>query len=463
MINQENKKKVFVKTYGCQMNEYDSEKMLMLLSDNFDRVESYESADLILVNTCSVREKGEHKLFGLLGKLRELKSEKPDLVIGVGGCVAQQEGENIIKRNSAVDFVIGTHNISLLPSMVKASQDNLGKQVAVDYREDWDELPDEFDALPDDTKIIASAFNSKVRALVAIQRGCDKKCAFCVVPTTRGPQVSRAEEEIIKEIKLKVRMGAREVMLLGQTVNSYGVDLKERKKFSDLVKKISEIEGVKRIRFTSPHPAEVKTDFIKLYSEIPQLCPHIHMPLQSGSNKILKAMNRNYKKERFLEIINEVRQVSPNISITTDIIVGFPGETEEDYLETIDLMKQVKFSQAFSFKYSIRPNTKAKEIYSKDQEVPEDVKTRRLCDLQALQEEHTLEFNKKFENQITSILVESVDKTKNTFKGRSDHNIYTDVFAENAKLPSLGDVIDVKVVRSTPHGFHANKIATIQY
>lgn len=454
---QELKKKVFVKTFGCQMNEYDTEKMLMLLSDSYDRVEEMEAADLVLVNTCSVREKGEHKLFGLLGRLRDIKKQRPDLIIGVGGCVAQQEGHNIITRNSAVDFVVGTHNISLIPSMVKASQNGLSSdskmsRVAIDYRDEWEELPDEFDAMPDKSKIVSSAFNTSVRALVAIQRGCDKKCAFCVVPMTRGPQVSRALDEIVKEIKLKVRMGAKEVLLLGQTVNSYGLDLSPRVRFSELVKRIAELDGVKRIRFTSPHPAEIRDDFIRLLGEIPALSPQIHMPLQSGSNRILKAMNRNYKRERYLEIINSLRQQRADVAISTDVIVGFPTETEEEFEETLEVMRIVKFNLAFSFKYSIRPHTKAISEYQSEDEVPECVKTDRLIKLQKLQEIHTLEFNSNLMGKHSEVLVESVDTEKKLVRGRNEYNIFSEVYCEGDFLPHVGSIIVAPVVRVSPHG-----------
>jgi tRNA-2-methylthio-N6-dimethylallyladenosine synthase len=455
------KKTVFVKTFGCQMNEYDTEKMLMLLSKDYDRVLEPDSADLVLVNTCSVREKGEHKLFGLLGRLRDLKSTNSQMIIGVGGCVAQQEGESIVKRNQAVDFVVGTHNISLVPSLISRVLDSRKRetftpQIAIDYRDEWEELPDEFDAMPENSKIVSSAFNSRVRALVAIQRGCNKHCSFCVVPTTRGPQVSRSIDEILKEIRLKVRMGVKEVLLLGQTVNSYGLDLSPRIKFSELVKRVSDIDGIERIRFTSPHPAEIRTDFISLYKEIPKLCPQIHMPLQSGSNRILKAMNRNYKVERFLEIINELKSTLPEIAISTDIIVGFPTETESEFQETINVMNEVKFHACFSYKYSVRPNTKANEQYGTHDEISEKIKKDRITRLQIIQDEHSLEFNNRFLNQEVKIFSENYSDSGYSVRGRTDFNIPAEFILEkDMKMPEIGKLLSGKVLRATPHGLKA--------
>lgn len=448
------KKKIYLKTFGCQMNEYDSEKMLLLLSSDYEKIDDVEKADLAIVNTCSVREKGEHKLFGLLGRLRQLKEKNPSLVIGVGGCVAQQEGESIIKRSPSVDFVVGTHNLSLIPSLVKNSINGNRHQVAIDYRDEWDELPDEFDSMPDENTIIPSAFNSSVRALVAIQRGCDKMCTYCVVPTTRGVQVSRDIKEIVKEITLKVRMGAKEVMLLGQTVNSYGIDLSPRVKFSELVKRVADIEGLERIRFTSPHPAEVRDDFIKLYNEIPTLCPHIHLPLQSGSNRILKLMNRNYKKERYLDIVNSLRDVRPDIALSTDIIVGFPTETDEDYNETIEMLKTVKYHIAFSFAYSKRPNTKAIQVFREDQEVFDELKKTRLRNLQLLQDDITLEINNSYIGSKLKVLVESDSKELSSAYGRTEHNVSVEFFRSNTLVnkPLKGSIIEGVVVRATPHG-----------
>lgn len=445
-------KKVFLKTYGCQMNEYDSEKMLAGLGSAYTRVEEANDADLVLINTCSVREKAEHKLYGLLGRMAQIKAKRPELIVGVGGCVAQQEGKNILSRNKAVDFVVGTHNISLVPSLVAQAASGAARAVAIDYREEWEDLPQDFDSAPlaaNHEASYGSAYNKSVRALVAIQRGCSKHCSFCVVPTTRGEEVSRDAAEIIREITLKVRLGAKEVMLLGQTVNSYGRDLTPRVRFHELIRQVAAIPGLERIRFTSPHPGEVKPEFIELFGEVPGLCPHIHMPLQSGSNRILKAMNRNYKVERYLSIIEELKRRVPDISITTDIIVGFPTETEEEFQETLDVMKEVQYSLSYSFKYSVRPNTTAAALYSKEQLIPDEVQTERLIRLQRLQDQHSLQDNQRWLGNTSSVLIESRGEAPGQFFGRIPQNTRVELNAESLQI---GQILDVDILRATPYG-----------
>ena len=453
------KKGIWIKTYGCQMNEYDSEKVLALLSKDYKLVDTPEQAEIAFVNTCSVRDKAEQKLYSLLGVLRDIKKEKQannntNYVIGVGGCVAQQEGKTIVSRSPTVDFVVGTHNLSLVPSLVKQAKEEGKKSVAVNYREEWEELSPEIEQYTKDVTSGARSF----RALVSIQRGCSKHCTFCVVQTTRGEQVSRAKEEILREIKLKVNLGAKEVLLLGQTVNSYGLDLKPRIKFENLVREIAEIEGVSRIRFISPHPQEVKPGFIELYGDLKQLCPHIHLPLQSGSDRILKLMNRNYRKKRYLEIVQALKQKLPDISITTDIIVGFPTETEEDFNETLEVMKEVAFTSSFTFKYSRRPNTKALS-YSIEDEVPNEVAHQRLLKLQALQDEIAAENNKKWLDREVEVLVEGKIKNKeNSVRGRIPQGILVELISAANKnsvkqreiLP--GELLRAKINYTSAHG-----------
>jgi len=368
---------VYIRTFGCQMNVYDTEKLYRILDDRYAAVDSPEKAELILVNTCSVREKPEHKLYSLLGQLRELKEQDPNLLIGVGGCVAQQEGDRILKRNSAVDFVFGTHNLSLVPSLIERRRQGLGRQVAVDYRDEWEELP------------LGSSVQGRTSVFVSISRGCNKNCTYCIVPTTRGSEVSRALDEVLREVRVAVHRGAKEVILLGQTVNSYGLDLEPRVKFVELLERVAEVDGIQRIRFTSPHPQEVRSDFYRLVSENPKVCHHIHMPLQSGSDRILKAMNRNYRRKRFLSIVEGLRESVPDIAISTDLIVGFPGETRSDFEETLEMMRRVKFDSSYSFAFSRRPGTIAADLGG---QLPQEEKLIRLQELQALQEEITLQF-----------------------------------------------------------------------
>lgn len=444
---------VFVKTHGCQMNEYDSEKMLALLSEDYSRVQTAEEAKLVIINTCSVRDKAEHKLYSLLGRIRELKLQNPDLVVGVGGCVAQQEGEAIIKRNKVVDFVVGTHNLSLIPSLVRAVQSGRGKQVAVDYRDEWEDLPYDFSLFPDDAPPEDHAigmFSSPVRAMVSIQRGCNKNCAYCVVPTTRGPEVSRPVAEIERELKIKVRRGAKEVLLLGQTVNSFGRDLNPRMSFETLVRRLAEIEGLERIRFISPHPAEVRPGFIQLYAEIPKLMPQIHMPLQSGSDRILKLMNRNYRIARYIEILEQLRSVRSDIAVSTDLIVGFPTETDEDFRCSLDILRQVRYVSAYLFKYSKRPNTVAKEQYCEADEVAESVKQERLVELQNLQEQISAEINSEMLGKKTEVLVEGASKNIiSLMKGRDPYNHQVEITGGN---PAVGEIVSVLVEHVGAYG-----------
>ncbi len=371
------RKGVYIQTFGCQMNEYDTRKLYKVLEDQYQPVSAPEDAELILINTCSVRDKPEQKLYSLLGTFRELKQAKPDLLLGVGGCVAQQEGQRIVSRSADVDFVFGTHNLSLVPSLIERRRGGLGPQVAVTYRDEWEELPLGFSE---------QTTESRASALISISRGCNKNCSYCIVPTTRGPEVSRSPDEILREARIARQRGAKEVILLGQTVNSYGLDLPKRYRFADLLKDISDIDGIERIRFTSPHPQEIREDFIELVRDNPKICRHVHMPLQSGSDKILKLMNRNYRRRRYLGIISELKSAVPEIAITTDIIVGFPGESRSDFDASLEVIKIVEFDNSYSFVFSPRPGT---EAASMPELIDSQEKLLRLKELQALQFEIT--------------------------------------------------------------------------
>lgn len=418
--NEDSKPGVYIKTFGCQMNEYDSQKLGKILEDRYCLVDVPEKAELILVNTCSVREKPEHKLYTILGQVREIKKRNPKVMVGVGGCVAQQEGENILKYGSKVDFVFGTHNLSLVPSLIDLRKNGAPPQVAVDYRDEWEDLP------------LGYTGEEKVSALVSISRGCNKNCAYCIVPTTRGVEVSRDPKEIEKEVRIAVHRGSKEIVLLGQTVNSYGLDFSPRMSFVELLKRIADIQGVERIRFTSPHPQEVKKDFIDLVCSEPKVCPHIHMPLQSGSDRILKLMNRNYRRKRYLSIIEELRSRVPDMGITTDIIVGFPGETEEDFQETMEILEIVRFQNSYSYMFSPRPGTKAEEM---GDTVPEEVKLRRLQTYQARQEVLTQEYLDTWIGKEVPLLIDGPSSSnKSILQGRTPHNIVTNLIKEYAEL-----------------------------
>lgn len=426
---------VFIKTYGCQMNEYDSLKLEKILEHTHQKVDSPEKADLVLINTCSVRDKPEQKLYSLLGRMSELKAEKPSLMVGVCGCVAQQEGENIVKRSKAVDLVFGTHNLSLVPSLLERRKSGLPPQIAIDYREDWEDLPLGFPEY------------EKVSAFVSISRGCNKNCSYCIVPTTRGKEVSRSPDEILREIKIAVHRGVREIMLLGQTVNSYGIDLNPKMKFTDLLQCVSDIEGLERVRFMSPHPQEIKSDFIDLVTMNPKICHHIHMPLQSGSDRILKLMNRNYRKKRYLEIISELKSKVPEMVFTTDIIVGFPGETDDDFEETLSVMREVKFINCYSYIYSDRPGTIASHMSG---QIPYEEKLRRLQVLQAEQKEISQEVLTPWLGKTTRVLVDakSVFQTRNnmtSWQGRNSQNIVINFESDDPSLKP-GAFANVRII-----------------
>jgi tRNA-2-methylthio-N6-dimethylallyladenosine synthase len=432
------KKGVYIRTYGCQMNEYDSQKLYKILENEYRPVDAPEQADLVLINTCSVREKPEQKLYSMLGSMGELKAARPGMMVGVCGCVAQQEGEKIIKRSRNVDFVFGTHNLSLVPSLIQLRKKGAPPQAAVDYREEWEELPLGF-AEFDSSK---NAQRGHVTAFVSISRGCNKNCTYCIVPTTRGPEVSRAPEEIEREVRIAVHRGSKEIVLLGQTVNSYGIDLRPRLTFVKLLERIAAIPGVERIRFTSPHPQEVRRDFIEFVASNPKVCRHIHMPLQSGSDRILRAMNRNYRRAKYLNIIEALKSRVPDMAITTDIIVGFPGETEEDFRETLDVMDIVQFDNSYSFIFSPRPGTVAAEL---KETLTHEEKLGRLQILQAKQEEIMTRRLASWVGRTVEILVDNRNQIdERCFGGRISQN-FTVNFQQPHEAIKLGALVNARI------------------
>ena len=421
-------KKLYVRTYGCEMNAYDSVRIKQMLSQDYEETDTTLDADLIIINTCSVRKKPEEKLFAVLGTLKPLKQKNKNLIIGVGGCVAQQYGSEIIKRVPHVDFVFGTHNLSLIPEFIKDSQ--CANNVKVDYREKWEDLP------------VTNPYKGALSISVAISRGCNNRCAYCIVPQTRGPEVSRPSSQIIDEISLSVEQGTKEVLLLGQCVNSYGSDLDEDITFEKLLDKISKINGLERIRFTSPHPKHITDEFIDLVCSNPKICRHVHLPLQAGSNRILELMNRKYTKEHYLEIIEKIRRKVPDMAFTTDIIVGFPTETESDFLETVGVVEKVGFVNSYSFVYSPRPNTKSLEL--KD-DISYSEKLGWLNFLQDRQYEVSARVLKDFIGKTTSILVDGYSKKDETcLKGTNSQNITVNLSKDYSNV-KLGSIIDVEV------------------
>jgi tRNA-2-methylthio-N6-dimethylallyladenosine synthase len=391
------KKYFYINTIGCQMNVYDSDqiaKSLLLL--NYRPTEDLKKADLIIVNTCAIREKAEQKVFSFLGRLAGLKRKKPDLIIGVGGCVAQQEGQRILERVPYIDIVFGTHAIPRLPGIIERV--GLKKIRVVDIGMT--------DKIVEIESVVDSPENGKVSAFVTIMQGCDNFCTYCVVPYVRGRETSRSPEKIVKEIESLVNFGVREVTLLGQNVNSYGK--KEGLcSFAELLTRINEINGICRIRFTTSHPKDLSDDLIFAFKQNEKLCRHIHLPVQSGSDRVLKKMNRKYTRALYLEKIAKLRDICPDISITSDFIVGFPGETKADFNETLDLIKAVEYEGLFAFKYSDRPNAKA-ALFTK--KIPEREKKERLKKLLILQEVISKKKNQALVGSTQEILVEGFSK-----------------------------------------------------
>ena len=364
-------KKLYIKTHGCQMNEYDSSRMADMLEDShkMELTDNPEEADVILLNTCSIREKAQEKVFHELGRWKSLKADKPDLKIGVGGCVASQEGDAIMKRAPFVDMVFGPQTLHRLPDMVNKA-DNAIQVVDVTFPE-----IEKFDHLPAPKVEGCSAF-------VSIMEGCSKYCTFCVVPYTRGEEVSRPLADVLSEVQSLADQGVREVNLLGQNVNAYRGDTADGDiaDLAELISRVAEIEGIDRIRFTTSHPLEFSDSLIDVYAEVPELVSHLHLPVQSGSNRILAAMKRGHEIDLYIDKIQRLRQLRPDISISSDFIIGFPGETLEDFEETMKLIEQIGFDTSFSFIYSARPGTPAASL---EDDTPESVKKERLHILQA--------------------------------------------------------------------------------
>ena len=364
-------KKLYIKTHGCQMNEYDSAKMMDLLQEkeNFELANTEDEADLLILNTCSIRERAQEKVFHQIGRWRKIKEDKPELKIAIGGCVASQEGNEIIKRAPAVDIVFGPQTLHKLPELYKNKVRSNVNQIDISFPK-----LEKFNYLPVAGKGEPSAF-------VSIAEGCNKYCSFCVVPKTRGHEVSRSIEDILNEVSALADKGTREINFLGQNVNNFkGTYKGEKSSLANLIELASKIENIERIRFTTSHPHEFKDDLVEVYGKVPELVSHVHLPVQSGSDKILKLMRRRYNAEKYLSLIERIRAIRPDMSFSSDFIVGFPGETHQDFQETINIINKVKFDESYSFIYSPRPNTTASEMID---DVSLDEKKERLNILQS--------------------------------------------------------------------------------
>lgn len=429
-----NNLKYIIETWGCQMNEEDSEKISgMLKSLGYKPTDQREEADIIIFNTCCVRENAEQKVYGNLGMLKKLKEKNPNLIISICGCMMQQEGmaEEIIKRFPHVDIIFGTHNAHMFPEYLNRARQEGKSIIEVKQKEEGI-----IEGIPIDRK-------SDVKAFVTIMYGCNNFCTYCIVPYVRGRERSRKPEDIINEIKCLVKEGYKEVTLLGQNVNSYGKGLEEEINFAKLLRLVNEIEGLERVRFMTSHPKDLTSDVIDAIAECDKLCEQIHLPVQAGSNSLLKRMNRNYTRERYLELMNEIKTKIPDVSITTDIIIGFPGETEEEFEDTLALVKEVEYDSAFTFLYSIRQGTPAAKF---EDQVDEETKHRRFNILIDEVNKIIAEKNKKYEGRTVEVLVDGLSKNDDTKVSGRTRNGRLVNFEGSADL--IGKLVNVEITKA---------------
>ena len=442
------------------MNVHDSEKVASLLEDSgLKAAESEQDADVLVINTCSIRDKAEHQLYSDLGRLREWKAEKPGRVLGVGGCVAQQVGDKLLGRFSQLDFVFGTHNLRRVPAMLEGAF--VGKRAA------WvseDKSQDRFD-LP--TRRSEPVAGIRRKAFVTVMEGCDMFCSFCIVPSTRGREISRSAAEIEAEVHALVDGGILEITLLGQTVNAYGRHDVRRGNaaavgtmpFAELLTRLDAIPGLDRIRYTSPHPLFFDEALIKAHRELESLCPHVHLPVQSGSDRILEAMRRRYTRARYLEIVASLRDARPDLALTSDLIVGFPGETEEDFEQTLDLVREAGLIDSFSFKYSPRPGTSALDLA---EEVPAELAQERLSRLQNLQREQTLAYHRSRVGQDALVLIDGSSRHGGRqLTGRDLHHRVVNLEPQPGQEISPGTVIAARILEATPHSLLAEPLTQV--
>lgn len=449
-------KQFFIKTFGCQMNLRDSEIMAQSLS-RYGYVEGMDiqNADLVILNTCSIRAKAEQKVMSLLGYLRKTKEKRPHMKICVAGCVAQQEGKSIIDRMPHVDLIIGTQNIYQIGEYLLDTEQ--GKNRVMTNLVDQYKIPAFLPDVPTaDETTTTDNTQFQFSRFVTIMQGCNNYCTYCVVPYTRGREVSRQSQDIIDEVALLVRSGVKEITLLGQNVNSYGRTNEVHSEnspynFSSLLREVAAIEGLTRLRFTTSNPKDLTDELMSCFKDVENLCPQFHLPVQSGSDNVLKAMNRKYTVEQYLAQVEKLREYCPSIALSTDIIVGFPGETDEDFEGTMELLEKVQYHGSFSFKYSDRPGTRSSEFENK---VDEEIKSKRLARFQARQDEISLERNKEFIGQEKEILVETV--TEESVKGRANTNQI--VHVNEAVDTKPGELLRVKINFAGQHSLKAELV-----
>ncbi len=444
------KKSIHIHTIGCQMNVYDSERIASLMrSEGYEAAGGIENADLVVINTCTIRAKAEQKVYSLLGRLSAIKRKRPGLIIAVGGCIAQQEGRAMINRVPAVDIVFGTHAVGRFPRLMRQVERTGRRLVDIDMQDVIDEIgcAGKFQA------------NRPVSAFVTIMQGCDNFCTYCVVPYVRGREMSRTPEAVLDEVRFLVSEGVREVTLLGQNVNSYG-QKENYPAFSELLARVNQVDGLKRIRFTTSHPKDLSDQLIDSFQKLDKLCSHIHLPVQSGSDRILKRMNRRYTRDDYLRKVEKLRRAVPDIAITSDFIVGFPGETEDDFQQSLQLIREVEYDSLFAFQYSDRPNAPAAKFSEK---LDESQISDRLQDLLALQEKNTYEKNKKLVGAVQPVLVEGYSKKGGDsdsevpaqWTGRtSSHKIvnFTPNMDENSRYEDLtGKMVNLIIEKAFSH------------
>jgi tRNA-2-methylthio-N6-dimethylallyladenosine synthase len=429
------KQKLYLKTFGCQMNVNDSEYIAgQLVKLGYSLTEDISKSNLILLNTCCVRAKVEQKIYSLIGKIKKIKEDNSNVILGICGCMAQKEKENIFERAPYVDFIFSPSQVNNLEEIINTVKYGNKKYISCENTPEFS-----FNHIPVKRE-------SKISAWIQIMRGCNNYCSYCVVPYTRGPEQSRGVFEIVSEVKILAKDKYKEIFLLGQNVNSYGKDLSRPVTFSELLELLNNIDGIERIRFTTSHPKDFSFDLIKTIKKCNKICNHIHLPIQSGSSKILKMMNRKYDINYYNNIIKEIRNNVDNIAITTDAMVGFPGETEEDFMDTLRAFKEIEFDEAYTFIYSNRENAIASLL---PDQIPLKHKKERLWRLIDLQKEISTKINKKLEGEILEVLVDKKSKKhiENQFSGRTETN-KTVVFTSKQDL--LGELVKVKIIKSSP-------------
>jgi len=433
--HRENHLKAFIKTFGCQMNVNDSEYIIGQLEQlGYSLTEDIFKSNLILLNTCCVRAKVEQKIYSLIGKIKKIKENNSNVILGICGCMAQKEKENIFERAPYVDFIFSPSQVNNLEEIINTVKYGNKKYISCENTPEFS-----FNHVPVKRE-------SKISAWIQIMRGCNNYCSYCVVPYTRGPEQSRGVSEIVSEVKNLAKDKYKEIFLLGQNVNSYGKDFSQSATFSELLELLNDVSGIERIRFTTSHPKDFSFDLIKTIKKCNKICNHIHLPIQSGSSKILKMMNRKYDINYYNNIIKEIRNNIDNIAITTDAMIGFPGETEEDFMYTLRAFKEIEFDEAYTFIYSNRENAIASLL---PDQVPLQVKKERLWKLIDLQKEISTKINKKLEGEILEVLVDKKSKKhiENQFSGRTGTN-KTVVFTSKQNL--LGQLVKVKIIKSSP-------------